>query len=168
VKANNTLRFITLLLLVVAAFGCSDRKFRQPAQSAMSPTIQPNEVIVADMGAYKKASPQRWEVVVFHPPKAATPEATVWPLRVVGLPGERISIESDGIHIDGKLIPQPNDIRDIRYTASDPRVRSAITFPYTVPTDSYFVLGDNTTNSFDSRFWGAVQRPSILGRVRSK
>jgi signal peptidase I len=131
------MQFITILLLVFAICGCSDRKFRQPAASAMAPTIQPNEVIVADMRAYKKASPQR----------------SVWPLRVVGLPGERISIEFDGIHIDGKLVTQPDNIRDIRYVSSIQRVRSAIAFPYTIPADSYFLLGDNTTNSFDSRFW---------------
>jgi signal peptidase I len=162
------MRFITSLLLVLAACGCSDRKFRQPNRSAMSPTIRPNEVIVSDMRAYKKASPQRWDIVVFHPPAAATPEATVWPLRVVGLPGERISIESDGIHIDGKLVPQPDSIHAVHYAASDPRMRSAITFPYAIPADSYFVLGDNTADSFDSRFWGAVPMQRILGRVRNK
>jgi signal peptidase I len=162
------MRFITILLFVTATCGCSDRKFRQPTASAMAPTIQLNEVIVADMRAYKKASPQRWDIVVFHPPAIATPETTIWPLRVVGLPGERISIEVDGIHIDGKLATQPDSIRDIRYAPGAPRVRSAITFPYTIPADSYFVLGDNTTNSFDSRFWGAVPMQSILGRVRNK
>ena len=120
--------------------------------------------VVAKRGhAYKKASPQRWDIIVFHPPAAATREATVWPLRVVGLPGERISIESDGIHIDGKLVRQPDSIRDIRYIASDPRVQSAITFPFTIPSDSYFVLGDNTTDSFDSRFWGSDPEAEHLG-----
>jgi signal peptidase I len=134
----------------------------------MAPTIQPHEVIVADMHAYKKTAPQRWDVVVFHPPKTATPEETIWPLRVVGLPGERISIDADGIHIDGKLVAQPESIRAVRYLASDPRMQSAITFPYAIPADCYFVLGDNTADSFDSRFWGPVPMQSILGRVRNK
>jgi signal peptidase I len=134
----------------------------------MAPTIQPNEVIVADMSAYRKASPRRWDVVVFHPPQNASREETVWPIRVVGLPGERISLETDGIHIDGKVVPQPDSIHGIRYAASDPRVRSPIAFPYTIPAESYFLLGDNTADSFDSRFWGAVPMQSILGRVRNK
>jgi signal peptidase I len=134
----------------------------------MAPTIQPNEVVVAHMSAYRKASPKRWDVVVLQPPPVAMPEKTVWPLRVVGLPGESISIEADGIHINGKLVAQPDRIRDIRYVASIPRTRSTITFPYAIPANSYFVLGDNTTNSFDSRFWGAVPIQNILGRVRKK
>jgi signal peptidase I len=43
-----------------------------------------------------------------------------------------------------------------------------VTSPYVVPKKSYFVLGDSSTNSNDSRFWGAVPETNILGRVRNK
>jgi signal peptidase I len=40
--------------------------------------------------------------------------------------------------------------------------------PFTVPMDGYFVLGDNSANANDSRFWGALPRTNILGKVKNK
>jgi signal peptidase I len=161
---------LLLLTLIALVTGCSEKRFRQNKASAMSPTIQPNEPFVADMSAFRKQGPQRWDVVVFHPPPTAlTPPEEVWVMRVVGLPGESLEIREDGLYIDGKREVQPERLAAVRYAASiAASAPSTITYPYKIAVESYFLLGDNTTNSLDSRFWGALSRQSILGRVKNK
>lgn len=130
----------------------------------MSPTIQKGEIVGVDSSAYSSSPPKRWDVIVFtHPEKQ-----TLWCARVVGLPGETISIESQGISISGAVQMQPDGIKSVRYVASIPGLPSKITFPFTVAAASYFVLGDNSTNAYDSRFWGAVPAANIKGRVKDK
>ena len=163
--------FILIAMLALLTPGCSERSFRQNAGSAMSPTIQPNEGFVADMSAYRKTPPQRWDVVVFHPPprETFTQPGQIWVMRVIGLPGESLEIREDAVYIDGKREPQPERLAGIRYAASvSPSAPSAVTYPYKIAPDTFFLLGDNTTNSLDSRFWGSLPRQSILGRVKNK
>ncbi len=90
-------------------------------------------------------------------------------MRVIGLPGESMEIRDDGIYIDGRREAQPERIASIRYVSSVARApQSGVTYPYKIAVDTYFLVGDNTTNSFDSRFWGSLSRQSILGRVKDK
>ena len=90
-------------------------------------------------------------------------------MRVIGLPGESLEIHDDGIYIDGRREAQPERMAGIHYVARVLRSPlPAVGYPYKIPADSYFLVGDNTTNSFDSRFWGALPKQNILGRVRDK
>jgi signal peptidase I len=160
----------TLIAFVLLAFatGCSDRRFRQ-GSSAMSPTIQSNEVVVADMEAYRSAGPQRWDAVVFHPPASTSVPQQFWVMRVIGLPGEILEIREDGVYVDGKRETQPDRLASICYSPGVAvALQSAVSYPYKIPAGAYFLAGDNTTNSLDSRFWGALPRQSILGRVKNK
>ena len=159
-----------LLVLIVLANGCSARRFRQNGSSAMAPTIQPNETVVADMSAFRKSAPQRWDVVIFHPPPAtlAQPQE-IWVMRVIGLPGEGLAIREDGVYIDDKREVQPAKIAGIHFVASISRSpEPTVSYPYKIAPDTYFLVGDHATNSFDSRFWGSLPMKSILGRVRDK
>lgn len=87
--------------------------------------------------------------------------------RLVGLPGETITISNGDIIVDGKALEEPLSIKKIRYTNTD-----AFEGPYgsegaliTVPRDHYFMLGDNTAASRDSRYWGFVPKGNIEGKV---
>jgi signal peptidase I len=159
-----------IFTLVVLVSGCSERTLRQGGSSAMSPTIQPHQTIVVDMSAYHKEGPQRWDVVVFHPPPATrTQPQEIWVKRVIGLPGESLEIRDDGVYIDGKRQLQPERLAGIHYLGGLPGWEGpTVSYPYKVSTDAYFLVGDNTTNSWDSRSWGALPRQSILGRVKNK
>jgi len=161
---------IIILTLLVLISGCSERSFRQNGSSAMSPTIKPNETVVADMSAFRNTGPQRWDVVVFHPPPQPwIPKEEIWVQRVIGLPGESLEIRDDGIYIDGKRETQPDRLASIRYIPSIPDPHNpTVSYPFKIPADTYFLVGDNTTDSFDSRFFGALPRQSILGRVKDK
>ena len=153
----------------------------------MKPTIQPGDHITVDMFAYRFQSPSRWDVVAFHPVDDRNKD-DLWVMRIVGLPGERITYApriaglSDGrityvprgnILIDDKAPEQPAQIRGVEYTLGyqTPFVDThpgVLAHPLRVPADSYYVLGDNVEGAYDSRYWGALPRKNIVGKVLDK
>ena len=92
--------------------------------------------------------------------------------RVIGLPGEKISFTATGIVVNGSLLNVPGSLSNVAYCAPDmlPKSQSGglVPFPYAVLPKQYFVVGDNWTNSYDSRHYGAIPLTNILGRVRNK
>jgi signal peptidase I len=149
----------------------------------MAPTIKAGEKVSVDYTDYAFTSPKRWDVVVFEPPisasamsiKATTSANGVWIKRVIGLPGETVAFARGGITINGQPLVLPARLTNVTYVSLDqfPNsqaafAQSSITSPYVVSKKCYFVLGDNSSNSSDSRFWGAVPETNILGRVRNK
>jgi len=82
--------------------------------------------------------------------------------RVVAYPGERVSVEDRGLRVDGAPVPGAAvryvPAGKLRPTSSGPR-------SYDVPEQSVFVLGDNSPDSWDSRFFGGLERRRWRGRV---
>ncbi len=76
--------------------------------------------------------------------------------RIVGLPGETIEFRDNRVYINGKLL-------DESYTQS-PTVSFDGEGPKVIPANHYFMLGDNRTNSSDSRLWGTVARELVYGK----
>ena len=158
------------MLMALLLIGCKPKLYRA-GSSSMSPTITNGELVVADLSSVSRAGLRRWDVVVFRPP-AAIGGATVtqvWVMRIVGLPGETVSCATGSITVNGRPLSPPSQLANINYVALDKlRWTSGVSSPFLVPPASYFVLGDNSTNSNDSRYWGALPRTNILGRVLKK
>ena len=123
--------------------------------------------------------PKRLDIVIFSSP--LTPDTTVVK-RVIGVAGDTISMENDSIYINGKPLAEPYvvretgsvDLEDPQMAAwQRPRVigRDKASYrpslknwgPVVVPADSFFVMGDNREESFDSRYWGFLGRDRIHG-----
>ena len=107
--------------------------------------------------------PHRQQIVIFKPPYA--PNQTDLIKRVIGLPGDEIDIRDGAVWINGQKL-QETYTTGPTVTPSSweiPRGYAPIQYPYHVPADSYFMMGDNRGNSYDSRFWGPVPRANILG-----
>jgi signal peptidase I len=98
-------------------------------------------------------NPKRQQVIIFKPPFA--PDTPDYVKRVIGLPGDTIDIHDGAVWINGQKLVE-------KYTNGTSEPYDLHT-PYKVPADSYFVMGDNRGNSFDSRFWGPVPRKDIIG-----
>ncbi len=96
--------------------------------------------------------PHRQQVVVFHAPLLGSPDFVK---RVVGLPGDTVEIRGGVVWVNEKPLVEPYLSAPV-----DPRENFAAV---KVPPGSYFVLGDNRENSYDSRYWGFVPRPAIVG-----
>ncbi|HXZ19165.1 MAG TPA: signal peptidase I [Candidatus Acidoferrales bacterium] len=100
-------------------------------------------------------NPQRQQIIVFHAPLPGHPDFVK---RLIGMPGDTLEIRAGAVWINGKPLTEP-------YLADtpDPLDPSENRKPVNVPPDSYFVMGDNRNNSYDSRFWGFVPRSAIVG-----
>jgi signal peptidase I len=135
----------------------------------MAPTIKPGEMIQIDYTAYMLATPKRWDVVAFEPLASTN---ALYCMRVVGLPSESVGFASGGISVNGQPLALPLYLSNVHYVSLDhPALHYAgagVANPYIVPSDCYFVLGDNPTNANDSRFWGAIPKTNIVGKVRGK
>jgi signal peptidase I len=91
--------------------------------------------------------------------------ATFFVQRLVGLPGEKIEIRDGHVFADGQKLGEANGIPDIKYVAGpDVRFLDEASV-YQVPKDCYFMLGDNSKDSFDSRYWGYLPRTNVYARV---
>jgi signal peptidase I len=114
------------------------------------------------------ASPKRWDLVVFRFPQD---RRQVYVKRLVGLPGETVEIRDGSIWINGREETPPPELRDLRWEIQLPEFSTApgpeyaCDSPYELGPDDFFVLGDFSTRSYDSRFWGPVSRADILGAV---
>jgi signal peptidase I len=128
----------------------------------MAPTIAPGETVTVDYAAYALAAPKRFDVVAFEPPTFTN---QVWLMRVVALPGETVVFTNCVFTVDGTAASLPRHITNVTYVALG---QFGVASPFTVPMDGYFVLGDNSANANDSRFWGALPRTNILGKVKNK
>ena len=80
--------------------------------------------------------------------------------RLIAVGGQTIQIQGGDLYVDGELLTDPRFDRN--YYSNDPRFRYGIE-PTLVPEGHYFVLGDNSQNSFDSRFWGFVDEKDLIG-----
>jgi len=133
------------------------------------------------------SAPRRGDIVVFHSPK----DGTRLVKRTIGLPGDVIELRDNQLIINGEAVeyqPIADELspdltatdRSISTYASEklpgrshpvagiPRVPAMRDFgPYRVPEGSYFMMGDNRDDSFDSRYFGVVKRSQILGRATS-
>lgn len=137
------------------------RIFRVPAGS-MKPTIINGDHIIIDQDYYEHKNIKRADVVVFLSPKDTNKVSVK---RVIGLPGDRIEIRNKEVYINKKKYYDSVSVfADKRTIESKVSVRDNFG-PVTIPEGNYFMLGDNRDESFDSRFFGFVDRERILGKA---
>jgi signal peptidase I len=147
-----------LLIFLFAAYYAftSIKMFRIPTMS-MEPTLEIGDHLLAHMRAYDRTAPQRGEIAIF---KYPNDESVISIKRVIGLPGETVEIIERTVYIDGHPLKEPY----VKFT--NPESDEERTVPYVLPKDKYFVLGDNRDNSYDSRYWGFVDRSKFVGKAR--
>lgn len=122
--------------------------------SSMESNFHDGQRLLVEKVTYRFHSPSRGDVIVFDPP---IPTTDPYIKRIIGLPGETVEIKEGNIYIDGELLEETSDFgSQIPYSYS---------YSVTVPSEQYFVLGDNRDHSSDSRSWGTVAREDIRGRV---
>ncbi len=155
------------LLLVVRTLVLTP--FQIPT-SSMEPTLlgesrdHPGDTIVVNRLAYLGSGPARWDVVAFRAVDrggAGVGERPAIVKRVVGLPGEKVEIAGGEVYVNGNLAAKPPSLKDIHYIASGSYGWS----PIDLGPEEYFVLGDNSYLSQDSRRFGPLPRKNIFGRV---
>ena len=123
---------------------------------SMESAIMPNDRIIAFRLSYWLSDPDRFDIVIFRYPDN---ESLLYVKRIIGLPGETVTIRDGLVFINDSQTPLQDD-----FINESPRGNYG---PFLVPEDSYFMLGDNRNNSEDSRAWANpfVHRSGILGRA---
>lgn len=104
--------------------------------------------------------PRRGDVIVFEFPM--DPDKN-YIKRVIGLPGDEVRIADKRVFVNDRLYVDPHerhDRSDLLPPKAGPRDNMDTVV---VPSDSYFVMGDNRDNSYDSRFWGFVRKDQVKG-----
>jgi signal peptidase I len=120
--------------------------------------------VLANRLIYHFRDPERGEIVVFKTPPAAQMRCGAggtFVKRLIGLPGERLELRTEGgfsfVYIDGRKLSEPY-LQQGRRDSRGPET-------FTVPEGQYFMMGDNRSQSCDSREWGSVPRENLIGKV---
>jgi signal peptidase I len=125
---------------------------------SMEHTIEPGDDLFGLRLAYKFAEPQRGDIIIFNFPDD---ESQKFIKRVIGLPGEKVTIVEGQIYINDSTTP----LHETYLT--EEWVRSTGPYEFNVPEDSYLVLGDNRNDSQDARYWNNtyVTKDEIIGKA---
>jgi signal peptidase I len=191
---NQHVKPFVFVVLILCTFRSSIADWNDVPTGSMNPSILEGDRIFVNKLAYdlkvpfttwhlaQWSDPSRGEVVVFFAPT----DGTRMVKRVVGLPGDTITLIDNRLYVNGEAV---------RYESADPafaaamagrasgefeaeklgeRVHPVMTMPgrparrnfgpTVVPPGNYFMMGDNRDNSNDSRYWGFVERGKIVGR----
>ncbi len=135
---------------------------------SMETTLLRDDHILVQTCAYWFSKPQRGDVVVFKTDSVAwptMPKRGFFVKRIVALPRERIGIETGHLLIDGQPLNGVTGLVGRDFTPPSGGLFISPTNTITLAADTYFVVGDNLTNSLDSRYFGAIPRQSIIGKA---
>lgn len=127
--------------------------------ASMEPNFHDHEYLIINEIGYRLTEPGRGDVVVFRYP--ADP-SDFFIKRVIGLPGEKISVADGIIRIYNAANPQGFVLNEPYLDAT---VKTLGTRDAQLASDEYFVMGDNRENSLDSRIFGPLQKKFIVGRA---
>lgn len=163
-KLREAISFMTpiVVALIIAIFlkTCIFANIVIPTGSMLN-TIQEGDRIIASRLAYINDEPQRYDIIIFRYPDD---ETQLFAKRIIALPGETIEVKNGIVYITDK--------NGNKSTARTDFITNCIPTgnfgPYTVPLGSYFVMGDNRNDSWDSRYWDnkTVKKEKIIGKVK--
>lgn len=120
---------------------------------SMESTLHDREVMFTTKFDYILGAPERFDVVICRYPG----RTEHFVKRVVGLPGDVVSIKDGYLYVNGEKMPEAYLDERMGYSFD----------AYTVPEDRYFVLGDNRNASNDSHLIGPIEREQIVSHVRA-
>jgi signal peptidase I len=138
----------------------NQRMFFIPSES-MKPTLQKGDRIFVDK--YEGNLPKRGDIIVFRPSEtiksldkeAALDENLYYVKRLIAKPGDTVRIDNGIVYINEQPLKEDYIATPINYQLG----------PEIVPANSYFVLGDNRNNSFDSHIWGFLPKEFLFGKA---
>lgn len=126
---------------------------------SMLPTFVEGDRLIVEKISYRLGDPARGHVVVFRYPEN---EDIILIKRIIGLPGETITIREGAVYINETRIEEA-------YTKEQNATNAGSTIeedkPFVIPANEYVVMGDNRTQSGDSRIWGTVSIQNIIGKA---
>ena len=122
-----------------------------PSES-MEPTLMTGDIAIYNRIAYLSSDPQCGDIVTFKK------DGELYCKRIIGVSGDTIEFDSGYVYVNGEKLDE---------TYIDENIETNCLRSFTVPEDSYFVLGDNREVSYDSRYWDEpyVANDMIIARL---
>ncbi len=150
--------FITILVAFALVFGFVRpyvlEAFRIPSES-MVPTLEVGDRVLANKFVYRFTEPERGDIVVFDSVNESDDQTLI--KRVIGVEGDEIQVQSGLLFVNGRAQEEP-------YLNQGEAFRGYYG-PIEVPEDHIFVMGDNRSNSGDSRIFGPVPLQNVAGEA---
>jgi signal peptidase I len=157
-KSGGVVEYLVILLVSFALVFGFVRPFVMEAfwipSGSMIPTLQINDRVLVNKFIYRFTEPERRDIIVFQSVESADQDLIK---RVVGLPGDEIAVRNGKLFVNGEPQKEPytnNKLPDVSFFAQT-----------SVPKDHVFVMGDNRSNSQDSRVFGPLPKKNIEGEA---
>lgn len=164
-RVGRTLLSILIMVALVIGLSWFLRSFIFQAyeipSGSMEETIMTGDMIFSEKLSYTFGEPEPGDIVTFADPEI--PSRTLIK-RVIAKEGQTVDLVDGKVVVDGRELDEP-------YTDGKPSYPlttaygTSITYPYTVPKDEVWVMGDNRTNSQDSRYFGSIPVSSVTGKA---
>jgi len=123
---------------------------------SMAPTLKVNDRVLVNKLSYDLHEVNRGDLIVFESPPDEGSETKDLIKRVIGLPGETVESRDGRMVVDGRVLDEPY---------LDDGVMTGALEKTVIPPDHLWVMGDNRSNSRDSRFFGPIPESLVIGRA---
>lgn len=130
---------------------------------SMQPSYENGDYLLVDKISYRFSKPNRGDVIVF---KSPTEKSETYIKRIIGLPYDTIVLRNDKVQIlsegaGSEIVIEEDYIQG----STGKHLDDGADMVVSLGEDEYFVMGDNRSDSWDSRFWGSLEESEILGKV---
>lgn len=169
-KHNVVRDFFELVILVAAAFAIAlllrtyvCEPFVIPSAS-MSSTLQIGDRVLGEKITYRSEEPKVGDIVTFTNPEDPS---QILIKRVIATAGQTVELRDGIVYIDGVALSESYTAGKKSYPIDShaTTLDADIEYPYTVPEGCIWVMGDNRTNSLDSRYFGAIPISSVTSKA---
>jgi signal peptidase I len=152
-----TLALVFFIRLFVA------ETFEVPSGSMLE-TIQLGDRLVGEKVTLHWSDPEPGDIITFDDPDGS---GVTLIKRVIATEGQVVDLQDGYVYVDGVAIDEPYVEGKPTYPLDghSSNLEENVTFPYTVPAGCFWVMGDNRTNSLDSRYFGVVPRTSVTSKA---
>ena len=160
VLAKEIIETVVLTLVIFLVIHFSVQPFRVDGPS-MQPGLHTGELVFVNLLNYDFGSPKRGDIIVFHPPGVSDPSVN-YVKRVIGVPGDSITVTSTSVYVDGQKLNEPYIYPEPAGQIENP---SGLVANLILGPDQYWVMGDHRLDSSDSRVFGPITRSEIVGKA---
>lgn len=163
----HTLLSILFLVVAVLAITWGLRTFLFQAyeipSGSMETTIMPGNMVLSEKVTYYGRDPEPGDIVTFEDPDPEHP-GRILIKRVIATEGQTVDVRDGRVYVDGVALDEPYVNGKISKPLTT-HLFGEVTYPYTVPAGEIWVMGDNRTNSQDSRYFGGIPESSVTGKA---